>query len=308
MPDPEYKSPLTGNILILSAAVLWGTTGTAQTLAPAGATPPVLGLLRIILSGILLIIVAFLRGEFRDRRFFFQPVFLVTGLCQAAFQLSYFSGIAYTGVAVGTMVAIGSCPIFAGLLGGIFDREKLSARWITATVIAIAGLGLLTFGTRDSVQVDSRGIVLALSAGFSYTLFTLIARRLIQNKASDGIMGISFLMGSIYLLPVLFFYPAAWIYSSARGILVVLYVGFISAALAYFLYGRGLKSVKVSTVGTLTLAEPLTAAILGIFFVGEHLTALSGTGMAAIFISQVILVFQGRKKKTASPPPSASDP
>jgi len=308
VPDPEYKSPLTGNILILSAAVLWGTTGTAQTLAPAGATPPVLGLLRIILSGILLIIVAFLRGEFRDRRFFFQPVFLVTGLCQAAFQLSYFSGIAYTGVAVGTMVAIGSCPIFAGLLGGIFDREKLSARWITATVIAIAGLGLLTFGTRDSVQVDSRGIVLALSAGFSYTLFTLIARRLIQNKASDGIMGISFLMGSIYLLPVLFFYPAAWIYSSARGILVVLYVGFISAALAYFLYGRGLKSVKVSTVGTLTLAEPLTAAILGIFFVGEHLTALSGTGMAAIFISQVILVFQGRKKKTASPPPSASDP
>jgi len=308
VPDPEYKSSLTGNILILSAAVLWGTTGTAQTLAPAGATPPVLGLLRIILSGILLSIVAFLRGEFRDRRFFFRPVFLVTGLCQAAFQLSYFSGIAYTGVAVGTMVAIGSCPIFAGLLGGIFDREKLSVRWITATVIAIAGLGLLTLGTGDSVHVDSRGILLALTAGFSYSLFTLIAHRLIQNKASDGIMAISFLIGSIYLLPVLFFYPAAWIYSSVRGILVVLYVGFISAALAYFLYGRGLKSVKVSTVGTLTLAEPLTAALLGIFFVGEHLTALSGTGMAAIFISQVILVFQGRKKKTASPPPSASDP
>ena len=308
MPDPEYKSSLTGNILILSAAVLWGTTGTAQTLAPAGATPPVLGLLRIILSGILLSIVAFLRGEFRDWRFFFRPVFLVTGLCQAAFQLSYFSGIAYTGVAVGTMVAIGSCPIFAGLLGGIFDREKLSVRWITATVIAIAGLGLLTLGTGDSVHVDSRGIILALTAGFSYSLFTLIAHRLIQNKASDGIMAISFLIGSIYLLPVLFFYPAAWIYSSVRGILVVLYVGFISAALAYFLYGRGLKSVKVSTVGTLTLAEPLTAALLGIFFVGEHLTALSGTGMAAIFISQVILVFQGRKKKTASPPPSASNP
>lgn len=308
MSDPENRSPLTGYLLILSAAVLWGTTGTAQTLAPAGSTPAVLGLIRITLSGILLSIAAFIRGEFSDRRFFLRPVFLLTGLCQAVFQLSYFSGIAYTGVAVGTMVAIGSCPIFAGLLGVIFDREKLSAGWVAATVIAIAGLGFLTLGTRESVQVDGRGIVLALTAGFSYTLFTLIARRLIQNKASDGIMGISFLVGSIYLLPVLYFYPAAWIYSSSRGILVVLYVGLISAALAYFLYGRGLKYVKVSTVGTLTLAEPLTAAMLGIFFVGEQLTFLSGTGMTAIFISQVILVFQGRKKKTASPPTSASDP
>jgi DME family drug/metabolite transporter len=306
--DPENRSPLTGYLLILSAAVLWGTTGTAQTLAPAEATPPVLGLIRIILSGILLSLAALIRGEFSDRRFFLRPIFLFTGLCQAVFQLSYFSGIAYTGVAVGTMVAIGSCPIFAGLLGVIFDREKLTVPWITATVIAIAGLGLLTLGTRDSVQVDSRGIALALTAGFSYTLFTLLARRLIQARGSDGIMGISFLVGSIYLLPVLYFYPAKWIYGSPRGILVVLYVGFISAALAYILYGRGLKYVKVSTVGTLTLAEPLTAAMLGIFFVGEHLTALSGTGMAAIFISQAILVFQGRRKKTPCPPSSAANP
>jgi len=303
VPESGSYSPFTGQVLILLGAVLWGTSGTVQTLAPAAATPPVIGTIRILLSGLLLSAAAFLRGDFSDWRAFLRPIFLLTGLCQALFQVSYFSGIAYTGVAVGTMVAIGSCPIFSGILGVVFDREKLSTLWITATSIAIVGLILLTLDTGESVRFDSRGIIFALTAGFSYSLFTLLARRLIQSHTSDSIIGLSFLIGTIYLLPFLFIMQTGWIFGSVRGILTVAYLGFISAALAYMLYGRGLKYVKVSTTGTLTLAEPLTAALLGIFFVGEELSLLSGIGIIAIFASQILIVIQGKNRTGEYTPP-----
>ncbi|WP_030372093.1 EamA family transporter [Streptomyces rimosus] len=45
-----------------------------------------------------------------------------------------------------------------------------------------------------------------------------------------------------------------------------------STALAYWLFSAGLPSTSAATVGTLSLAEPLAASILGVFVLHEHLT------------------------------------
>lgn len=288
-PDSSTSPPLSGQLLVLSAAVLWGTSGTAQALAPASATSAMVGTARIMLSCLVLILFAAFEGRLRPLRQFLRPIFLLTGLMQALFQVTYFGGIAYTGVAVGTMVAIGSCPIFAGILGVVLDKEKLSLRWLCATAIALTGLLILTLDDGPKVQVDVRGLLLALAAGFSYTFFTWMARRLIKVMPVDSVLAVSFLVGSVFLLPVLFLQPLEWV-STPRGLSVVLYMGFISAGLAYMLYGRGLRTVPVSSVGTLTLAEPLTAALLGIFFLGELMSLAAAAGIALIFTAQLVLV------------------
>ena len=48
---------------MLGAAVLWGTTGTSQALAPTGATPPEIGALRLALGGLALFAYAATRGS-----------------------------------------------------------------------------------------------------------------------------------------------------------------------------------------------------------------------------------------------------
>jgi len=242
-----------------------------------------------MLSCLALILFAALEGRLRPLRAFLRPIFLLTGLTQALFQITYFGGIAYTGVAVGTMVAIGSCPIFAGILGMVLDKERLSCRWLCATAIALTGLMILMLDDGEKVQLDVRGLLLALTAGFSYTFFTWMARRLIKVMPVDSVLAVSFLVGSVFLLPVLFLEPLEWI-STPRGISVVMYLGFISAGLAYMLYGRGLRTVPVSSVGTLTLAEPLTASLLGIFFLGELMSVAAALGIALIFTAQLLLV------------------
>ena len=45
-------------LLIVAAAVLWGTTGTAQDLGDVGASPVAVGVARIALGGALLALVA----------------------------------------------------------------------------------------------------------------------------------------------------------------------------------------------------------------------------------------------------------
>lgn len=223
----------------------------------------------------------------------FRPIVLIAGATQALFNVSYFSGITLTGVALGTMISIGSAPIFAGVLGVAFNNDTLGWKWYAASAVAIGGLTLLVTGG-PAVRVDPWGILLALTAGFAYSFYTLLVNRMIHLDAPDSAIGISFLVATMLLVP---FFPAGsleWI-AAPGGTASTLYLGIISSGIAYMLYGRGLRTVMVSRVGTLTLAEPLTAAFLGICFLGESVTALTGGGMALLFTAQVALVQDASK-------------
>ncbi len=102
-----------GAWLVLLAACLWGTNGTAQALAPAGAQPIIIGTLRIALGGLTLLVIALSQGSLRDGKHWpFWPT-LLGALSMAAYQMFFFAGVARTGVAIGTIVGIGSTPILA---------------------------------------------------------------------------------------------------------------------------------------------------------------------------------------------------
>jgi len=73
------------------------------------------------------------------------------------------------------------------------------------------------------------------------------------------------------------------------GLLVVLHLGLVATALAYFLFARGLRSVPAVHAVTLSLAEPLTAATLGILVLKERLTPEATIGMALVLAGLVVL-------------------
>ncbi|HEX2619813.1 MAG TPA: DMT family transporter, partial [Phototrophicaceae bacterium] len=117
-----------GYLFVLAAAVLWGTTGTAQSLAPAGATPTIIGALRLLVGATGLLIFSQLRGTLRRPTRAELPALLIGGLAVAAYQITFFGGVSLTGVAVGTIVGIGSAPILAGLLDWLVNHQPLTSR------------------------------------------------------------------------------------------------------------------------------------------------------------------------------------
>lgn len=113
-----------GPLLILLGALCFSTTGTVQALAPEGATPYVIGALRMLVGGLSLLLWCAFRGDLP--RFWHWPMRCVipSAFALLGFQFFFFRGVLEAGVAVGTVVAIGFSPIVVALLGLIFLREK----------------------------------------------------------------------------------------------------------------------------------------------------------------------------------------
>lgn len=284
---PAKTGVIGGQWLVLAAAVLWGTTGTAQAFAPEGATPASVGAARLVVGGLVLIALAAAKGGLKDGLHMPLRPTLVAAAGIAAYQLFFFAGVARTGVAVGTIVGIGTAPIWAGALDWLVVGVRPGRRWAAATALAVLGSALLVAGGRG-ISVDPLGVFLALGAGLCYAIYTLASKRLLANYPPDTVMAVIFALGAIVLLPILLVGDLSWL-AEPGGVAVALHLGFVTVALAYALFARGLATVAASTAVTLSLAEPLTAATLGVVVLDERLTAAALVGVGLLLAGLAIL-------------------
>jgi DME family drug/metabolite transporter len=79
---------------------------------------------------------------------------------------------------------------------------------------------------------------------------------------------------------------------------VALHLGLLATAAAYALFSRGLSQVPVATAVTLSLAEPLTAGLLGVFLLGERLTAWALLGIVLLLSGLILIAGQPARRVT----------
>jgi len=283
-----------GAWLVLAAGALWGTTGTAQALAPPGATPAAVGAVRLALGGAGLLAVALLRGELRQAARLPRRAVVVAAVTVAAYQVCFFNGVSLTGVALGTVVGIGSSPVWAGLLAWLTGAGRPSRRWVFATGLAVAGVILLIAGGRR-LQVNLPGVILALAAGASYAIYASASKRLLESASPDAVMAVVFGLAALLLSPILLQSDVGWV-GTPRGAAVALHLGLLATTLAYLLVARGLRSLPAPTAVTLSLAEPLTAAGLGLLVLQERLTLTALLGGGLLLAGLIGLSLQPRSK------------
>ncbi len=213
----------------------------------------------------------------------------------AGYQLTFFAAVDATGVAVGTVVALGSGPVFAGLLA----REVLTARWAVATALAVAGVAVLV-AAGSSAEIDPVGVVLALGAGLSYATYTVAAKRLLAEHGPEAVMARLFGIGAVLLAPVMIVNGLGEV-GSAGGIAVAVYLGAVPTALAYVLFARGLRHLPANEVATLTLAEPVTATALGVVVLAERPGPLALVGVALVLAGLAVLAARRRAQPEVLP-------
>jgi DME family drug/metabolite transporter len=293
---------------VLTAAVLFGTTGTAQALGP-DIEPLAVGSARIVVGAALLSVIALATGRARggsapgrarlgsaDRR-----LVLVAGAFVAVYQASFFTAVADTGVAVGTVVALGSAPAFTGLFGRVFAGERLEGRWFAATGLACAGVCLLTLGGSSGGEVSAPGIGLALAAGAGYAGYAVIGKHLLDHGGTpEGVMAAVFGTGAIALLPALVLVDSGDLLT-ANGLALAAYLGVVTTAVAYILFAKGLARIGASETATLTLAEPVTAMALGVAVLGERPGAAALAGAALVLAGLALLAVRLDRRPTSAP-------
>jgi len=291
---------MSARLQVLLAAVCFGTTGTAQAIGPA-ASPVAVGAARIVVGGALLVLIA--RGlHVALPRRSVTVAGIAVGVC--VYQLSFFAAVNLTGVAVGTVVAIGTGPAAAGALGRIVNGERLTGRWALAT--ACAAVGVVLLAGDGGATVDPTGIALAITAGVGYATCTVLSKRLIAaGSAPEGVMAAGFGGAAVLLVPVLAVAGPGFL-TSAGGLGLALYLGAIPTALAYVLFSRGLRSLTSGETATLVLAEPLTAAALGVVALGEQASVVAGIGAGLVLAGLAVLAAPARSRVHATEPAAAA--
>lgn len=279
--------------LVLSAAVLWGTTGTAQTFLPQSAQPLTIGAIRLALGGFSLLLVMIIMKKIEFRTWPYRAT-IVAALCMALFQPLFFTSVRVTGIAIGTVVAIGSAPIFSGLIEWFVLKTKPSRPWMLATALAVIGCSLL-FLNKDALTVNPLGVSLSLMAGFVFAIYTIVSKEIVNKVDAIPAVAMTFSFSAIMLLPFLFVFNSSWILEPSNS-LTILYLGIMTTSVAYILYLLGLQKVPSSSAVTLSLGEPLTAAILSVIIVGEVLSPVSWIGVFLLLGGILVLTLSGRKR------------
>lgn len=284
---------------VLVAAILWGTTGTAATYAPdlsplaVGAVAMGIGGLLQAVMGISLII--------RQRRLISRHWhFLMTGAgAVAVYPLVFYASMHYAGVTVGTVISIGSAPLLSALIEYRYDGVRLTKQWGCGAALGVAGMVLLCLAERSGHGAGDdhamTGIFLGLLAGFTYALYSWSARRLMQaGVAARAAMGATFGAGGLLLMPVLLM-TGAPLLATGHHAVVGIYMALVPMFLGYVCYGYGLARIPASMATTITLLEPVVAALLAVLIVGERLPFGGWAGVSLIVASLgVITVPAGR--------------
>lgn len=293
----EQRDQRSGVLLVLAAGALWGTVGPAQVLAGPGVAPAALGGARILLGGLVLAaaVLATDPASLRALTARRWPALLAASAATATFQAAFLLSVATTGAAAATAVTFGIAPVATGLAERIALGTALTRRWTAGTVCAVLGCAVLVIPA-GGVRVDPVGIALGALAGGCFGVYTVAAKRLIRHGAAmPAAVAVTLLVGGAVLAPwTLAALPQL---TAPPTLALVLWLGPVTAAAAYWFFVTGLRRVSAATAGTLSLVEPLVATALAVVVLGERPSA-SVTAGAVLLLGGLVLVSRRPRQPT----------
>ncbi|WP_306322612.1 MULTISPECIES: DMT family transporter [unclassified Streptomyces] len=278
-----------GLLYLVVAGLAWGTAGAAASLVfrASDMGPAALSFWRCV-GGLVLLVLA------RVTRRTPRPVSYETwgrkvvrlgvlGVSLAVFQTAYFAAVQATGLAVGTVVALGAGPVFIAVGARVLLGERLGVGGLVSVAGALGGLAVLVLGGGEAT-VRPSGVLWALLSAAGYAVMTLLTRWFGRRGGGGGGLGTTvgtFAVAALALLPLGAaegLVPHTGHHLAVLGLLA--YIVSVPTALAYALYFAGAEVVRSATVSVITLLEPVSAAVIAVALLGEELTAATVVGTA----------------------------
>ncbi len=298
-------NPLHGVLMVLAAAMLWGTTGTAQSLAGGQLSSYWVGSLRLLVAAV-----------------FFVPWLAVTdrpalsphsmaalpwrgiglaAVCMCSYNLVFFAGVRATGVAVGTAIALGSGPVWAGLLQALAVRRAPPGVWWLGTSLAVTGIALMMVSSGTAAGLNAFGVLMCLGAGLSYAVYALVNKHMVsaahvgEDSTEGGGASAGAITAAVFVTAAALAVPIALLLAgvpqiTSQELVIVAWLGVMSTAMAYLLFSHALRHISGATGVALALAEPVTAFVLAIVIVGERPGWQAYAGLAVVLAGLVIVV------------------
>jgi drug/metabolite transporter (DMT)-like permease len=267
----ETTNAIRGRALIIGAAVLWSTGGTAVKLAHA--TAPQIAMGRAVVAA------AVLFALFRGARAKWNRHVVLTALFYAVTCTLYVFANTLT-TAGNTIFIQNTAPIWVLLLGPIVLKEKSTLAEKLSVPISIAGC--LLFFLDDMSAGRFAGNLCAAAASITYAILIVGYRKVSTDEGLSATV-----LGNVFIALALAWPSFRAPMPSVESFVVFAYLGAIQQAIAAVLFVRGIRAVSAMEGALLTLFEPLLSPIWAFLFVGESLGPLALIGAALILAAMI---------------------
>lgn len=300
---PTILTPrVKGYAMIIVAAALWGFSGTvAQHLFHQGVQPGSLVTIRMIGSGLLLLILGLLQKQ--------KSVFAIWKAPKARIQVIIFGllgilGSQYTffeaidkGNAAAAALLQYLGPLFIMIFVAMRLRKMPSGLEFLALVLALMGTALLvTDGSLTSLNIPFQAVAWGVTSAVTLAIYTLYPVKLLVEWGSITIVGWGMLIGGIALS---FAHPPWEIISQIPSLTVALFIVFIvifGTLVPYYLFLDSLRLVKPAEASIIACAEPLAAVIASIVWLNIPFGVIQSIGGLAIIIAVIILALKPKDR------------
>lgn len=298
VPAPPNQSQTLTSLRVLTAAVLWGLSGTVAEVLfqDRGFSPGWLVAVRMLASG--LMIVAYGLATPARRRQFLGPlkvgtarvqllILTVAGLCLV--QYSYFAAIQASNAATATLLQYLG-PAFVILYAAVRERQFPSRLQTFAVLSALVGTWLLVSG--GSLQVLSivpAALGWGLLSAVTLAFYTVYPGPLIKAWGTAPVIGWAMLLGGLLFMPMAPFWATAGQHWSPVTAIMVLFVVVFGTLIAFSLYLQSLKWVTPSRAVLLAAAEPVAAAIAAFVWLHVRLSLAELVGGLLIVVTVTLM-------------------
>lgn len=191
-------------------------------------------------------------------------IFILLGLILAVHWAAFFQSIQISTVAVG-LLSYSSFPVFTAFLEPLFFREKVEMSAIFYALLCVVGIFLIIprFDLNNSVY---KGVLWGLIAGFTFSILTILNRKLSQRYSSLLITFYQDFWATLFLLPFFFIMKPRL---DNRDIILLLILGIFCTALSHSLFIKGMRHLKAQTAAIISSLEPVYGIIMALFILKE---------------------------------------
>jgi len=279
-----------GQLILLGA--IWGGSFFFARVAVADMHPLVLVLFRVAIAAAALQIYLALRGPTFRLALPHAGLFFLLALTNNVIPFSLiFAGQTELGAGIAAILNA-TTPFWTLIVANAMTAdEKLSWNKLAGIGLGIAGTAVMV---GPGVLAGLGGAVwpkfALIGASLSYAFALMVARRL--KSVPPPVLATGQLTAStVIMVPVILMTtgPAGLFSASMPVWAAVLGLALLSTAFAYILYFNLIASAGATNASLVTLIVPVSAILLGIAFLGEHIEMFELLGMVLIALGLVTI-------------------
>ena len=295
-----------GTLFTVIAGIAWGLSGTSgQYLMAHGISALVLTNIRLIIAGLLLVLLSYIKSKEQFLAFLKDKSSLFSLLLFSLFglflnQLAYLSAIQETNAGTATVLQY-VCPVGILAYTCIKDKVAPTIAEILSMILAIGGTFLIaTHGQMDQLSMTPAGLFWGLFSALTYALYIILPIKLIQKWGSILVIGVGMTISGFVAVPFTGIIGASIpmsfdIFLAFAGIIL------IGTVFAYTAFLKGASMVGPVKSSLLASIEPISAVFFAFMIMGDIFYPVDFLGMAMILLAVTIislkdLMLEKRKK------------